>query len=51
METLDILSLILLAAVFVIGGLLKRHTRKTLSDIDGMGKVTEPSDGTIIANL
>lgn len=47
MEIMEVISLLCLAAVLIVGVCLKRHTRRALSDIDGLGGVSKNDDDVV----
>lgn len=51
MEVMNIISVITFAVIVAVGALLKRFTRRTLSDMDGMGEVTTAQDANVIAKF
>jgi|GEM_PF-4688393 len=52
MEILNIIAGVVLLVVVIVGAALKRYTKRTLSDIDGMGEVTKNTDDSnIVAKL
>ena len=44
MEILNIVAGVVLVVVVIVGAALKRYTKRTLSDIDGMGEVSKKKD-------
>lgn len=44
MEIIEIIAIAILIIVIVAGLLIKRHTKKSLDDIDGMGEVSTKKD-------
>ena len=44
MEKIEIIAIAILVVVIVIGLLIKRHTKKSLKDIDGMGEVSSEKE-------
>ena len=51
MGIMEILSVATLVTVILAGALLKRHARKTLSDMDGVGAVSTGQDADVIARF
>ena len=46
METIEIIAIIVLVAIIIAGIQIKRFTKKSLNDIDGMGEVSSKKDST-----
>ena len=44
MEIIEIIAIAILAIVIVTGVVIKRHTKKSLKDIDGMGRVSSEKE-------
>lgn len=51
MEAVNIISIVVLLSVACIGAILKRYTKRTLSDMDGMGEVTSAQEANVIAKF
>ena len=50
-NVINVIAVMTLVAVVFAGALLKRYTRKTLSDMDGVGDVSTGQDSDIIAKF
>ena len=50
-DVINIIAVITLIAVIFAGVLLKRYTRKTLSDMDGAGDISIGQDSDVVAKF
>ena len=52
METIDIIAAAVLIMVVVVGVAIKRYTKRSLKDIDGLGQVsTEKESKDVVAKF
>lgn len=51
MEIMEVIALLCLVIVVGAGIIIKRHTRRALSEIDGLGTVAKQSDDNEIARF
>ena len=51
MEIMNVVSIIVLMTVIFTGAMLKRYTKKTLADMEGMSSISTARNSNIVAKF